>query len=76
MPSQREHSFELIALRRARALTMYVACGDLERNVIQELQNDSLIVHSQESDLLLAPRPRCHGGLGDLTLDTEAVPEE
>ena len=55
MPSQREHSFELIALRRARALTMYVACGDLERNVIQELQNDSLIVHSQESDLLLAP---------------------
>ena len=55
MPSRRENSFEQVALRRARALTMYVSCDDLDREVIQELQNDSLIVHSQESDSLLAP---------------------
>ena len=55
MPSLRENAFEQVALRRARALTMYVSCDDLEPEVIQELQNDSLIVHSQESELLLAP---------------------
>ena len=55
MPSRREDAFEQVALRRARALTMYVACDDLEQEVIQELENDSLIVHSQESNLRLAP---------------------
>ena len=55
MPSRREKVFEQVALRRARALTMYVTCDDLEPEAIQELQNDSLIVHSQESDSLLAP---------------------
>ena len=55
MPSRRERAFEQVALRRARALTMYVSCDDLEPEAIRELQNDSLIVHSQESDSLLAP---------------------
>ena len=55
MPSRREDAFEQVALRRARALTMYVKCDDLERETMQELQNDSLIVHSQESELFLAP---------------------
>ena len=55
MPSRREDAFEQVALRRARALTMYVTCDDLDREAIQELQNDSLTVHSQESDSLLAP---------------------
>ena len=55
MPGQREDAFEQVALRRARALTMYVDCDDLEREVIQQLQNDSLIVHFPENDLRLAP---------------------
>ncbi len=55
MPTLRENAFEQVALRRARALTMYVACDDLEREAIQELQNDSLLVHSKDSDSLLAP---------------------
>ena len=53
MPIRREKAFEHVALRRARALTMYVACDDLEPEAIRELQHDSLIVHSQESDSLL-----------------------
>ena len=55
LPRRREDVFVKIALRRARALTMYAACGDLDPEVIDGLRRDSVIVSSQESGALLAP---------------------
>src|SRR5207249_2657317 len=55
MPRQREIVFVDIALRRARALTMYADCSDLDSAVVKELQKDSLVVSAQESDVLVAP---------------------
>ena len=55
MPIRRENAFVQVALRRAQALTLYAPCNDLNPKVVQELCQDSLIVHSQESALLLAP---------------------
>ena len=55
MPSRRESVFVEVALRRARALTLYADCKDLDLEVIEELWRDSLVVRSQENDFLLAP---------------------
>jgi len=55
MPRRREGTFVQIALRRARALTLYAACGDLDPEVVDGLRRDSLIVSSQQSDVLVAP---------------------
>ncbi len=55
MPRRREAAFVQIALRRARALTLYAGCGDIDAEVIAEFQKDSLIVSSQESAILVAP---------------------
>ncbi len=55
MPSLRENAFEEVALRRARALTMYVACKGLDPKVVEELRSDSLIADSQENASFLAP---------------------
>ncbi len=55
MPSLRENAFVEVALRRARALTMYVACEGLDSEIVEALRHDSLIVYSQESNSLLAP---------------------
>jgi conflict system STAND superfamily ATPase len=55
MPRRREDTFVHIALRRARALAPYVACGDLDQEVLEGLRHDSLVVFSQESDVLVAP---------------------
>jgi hypothetical protein len=55
MPRRREAAFVQIALRRAQALTLYASCGDLDPEVIAELQRDSLIVSSRESTVLVAP---------------------
>lgn len=55
MPRRREDAFVQIALRRARALTLYAACRDLDTKVVDGLRRDSLIVSSQQSSVLLAP---------------------
>jgi len=55
MPSRREEVFEEIALRRARALTMYVRCNDLDPEAVDGLQHDSLVVSSEDAAVLTAP---------------------
>ncbi len=55
MPSRRESVFVKVALRRARELTLYADCEDLDLEVVEELWHDSLIVRSRENDFLLAP---------------------
>lgn len=55
MPRRREDAFVQVALRRARALTLYAPCGDLDAGVVSALRGDSLIVSSPQSDVLLAP---------------------
>lgn len=55
MPRRREEAFVQIALRRARALTLYAACDDLDPEVVGGLQRDSLIVSSPHSNILVAP---------------------
>ena len=55
MPRRREDVFVQIALRRARKLTPYADCGDLDSEAVNGLRNDSLIVSSQQSDRLIAP---------------------
>ena len=55
MPRRREDVFVQIALRRARKLTPYADCGDLDLEAVDGLRHDSLIVSSQQSDRLVAP---------------------
>ena len=55
MPSKREKMFVEVALRRARSLSMYVDCEDLDSGIVEALRHDSLIVYSQESNSLVAP---------------------
>jgi hypothetical protein len=55
MPRRREEAFVQVALRRARALTLYAPCGDLDAEVIAALRGDSLIVSSPQSAVLVAP---------------------
>jgi hypothetical protein len=55
MPRRREEAFVQIALRRARALTLYVACNDLDPAVVDGLRYDSLIVSPEQSVVLVAP---------------------
>ena len=55
MPRRREDVFVRIALRRARKLTPYADCGDLDSEAVDGLRHDSLIVCSQQSNKLVAP---------------------
>ena len=55
MPRRREDVFVQIALRRARKLTPYADCGDLDSEAVDGLRHDSLIVSSQQSNRLIAP---------------------
>ena len=55
MPRRRENVFVQVALRRARALTLYASCADLDPEVIDTLRRDSLVVSSEGSGVLLAP---------------------
>jgi hypothetical protein len=55
MPRRRQETIVAIALRRARALTQYVPRGELDSEAIQSLRSDSLIVHPEGSDALVAP---------------------
>lgn len=55
MPRRRENAFVQVALRRARALTLYAPCGDLDAEAVDVLRRDSLVVCSRQSAVLLAP---------------------
>lgn len=55
MPSRRQTVFGEIALRRVRHLSMYVTCADLDLAVITSLRADSLLVRSEQTDMLIAP---------------------
>lgn len=54
MARQREDVLQKIAVRRARALSTHVFCGDLESSVVAALVQDSLIVSSDENPQMLA----------------------
>ncbi len=55
MPQRRENAFVEVALRRARALTLYAPCTDLDAEAIGALRRDSLVVSSEGAAGLLAP---------------------
>lgn len=55
MPQRRENAFVQVALRRARALTLYASCTDLDAAATGALQRDSLVVSSEGAPGLLAP---------------------
>lgn len=55
MPQRRENAFVQVALRRARALTLYALCTDLDAEAIGALRRDSLVVSSEGAAGLLAP---------------------
>lgn len=54
MARRREEVFQEIAVRRARALSAYVICNDLDPAVVAALRQDSLIVSSDENPSLVA----------------------
>ncbi len=54
MARRREEIFQEIAVRRARALSAYVICNDLDPAVVATLRQDSLIVSSDEHPSLVA----------------------
>ena len=55
MPRRREEAFQQIALRRARSLTLYVACDDLDASVLNLLQADALVISPKQNSILMAP---------------------
>ena len=55
MPGRRENVFVQVALRRARALTLYALCNDLDPEAVHQLCHDSLVVRSLDDDSQLAP---------------------
>jgi len=55
MARRRGDAFVQIALRRARSLSPYVDCSDLDPEVVDALRNDSLVVPHPQSDGLIAP---------------------
>lgn len=54
MPRRREQAFVEVSLRRARALTAFARCDDLDGAVIDRLRNDALLRLSPNSDNLAA----------------------
>lgn len=55
MVRRREEVFREIAVRRARALSTYVICNDLDPTIVAALRQDSLIVSSDENPSMVAP---------------------
>lgn len=54
MSRRREEVFQEIAIRRARALSAFVICTDLDPAVVDALRKDSLVVSSDENQSLIA----------------------
>ena len=55
MAGRREVTLQRIALRRARSLTPYVECADVDADAIESLRADSLLVTSPAVEALVAP---------------------
>ncbi len=55
LPRRREQVFMELALRRARALSPYVRCDDLDPEAVEELRKDDVVVVSKETSALAAP---------------------
>lgn len=54
MPRRRELAFVEVALRRARALSAYAPCPDVDASAIEHLSNDALLRPSPNSNNLVA----------------------
>jgi len=54
MARRREEVFQEVAVRRARALSTYVTCNDLDPAVVEALRHDSLIVSPDGNPSLVA----------------------
>jgi hypothetical protein len=55
LPQRREQAFIEIALRRARGLSLFVPCDDLDREAVAQLRNDDLTSSPETTDILAAP---------------------
>jgi hypothetical protein len=55
MPRRREDTFQQIAVRRARALSDYVICNDLDAATIAALRHDSLVNSPEDNPSRVAP---------------------
>jgi hypothetical protein len=55
LPQRREQTFIEIALRRARALSLFAPCDDLDREAVAQLRNDDLTASPETTDILAAP---------------------
>lgn len=55
LPRRREQAFIEIALRRARALSLFAPCDDLDQEAVARLRNNNLIASPEETDTLAAP---------------------
>ncbi len=55
MSGRREITLQRIALRRARSLTPYVECTDVDADAVESLRADSLLVTSPTVEALVAP---------------------
>ena len=57
MPHRREDTFQKIAVRRARALTAYIPCFDLDPAVVDSLRHDSLVASPSQDQSALRVAP-------------------
>jgi hypothetical protein len=55
LPQRREQAFIEIALRRARALSLFAPCNDLDQEAVAQLRNNNLIASPEATDTLAAP---------------------
>jgi ABC-type iron transport system FetAB ATPase subunit len=55
MPAKRDATFMEIALRRARALSVYASSTGLDDGALNGLISDSLVVHAEDREDLIAP---------------------
>ena len=65
MPRRRQDTLIEISLRRARALSEFASCQDLDAEAIHALRQESLVAFSPSSDALVAP---AHDVLEDWTI--------
>ena len=49
LPQRREQAFIEIALRRARALSLFAPCDDLDQEAVAQLRNDDLIASPEDN---------------------------
>ncbi len=55
LPQRRATVFTELALRRARSLSLFAQCGDLDQSALTRLRGQGLVVFSPDTDKLAAP---------------------